>query len=79
MTVTSSTTIIFDMRGTLLALLVCTAIQAQDWAKARLEKSPRHHEQVMIKQDGREIATFGVYPDTKDKRPVVVLIHDSEG
>src|SRR5579863_1297274 len=77
--ITSSTTIISNMRGTLLALLVCTTIQAQEWAKARLEKSPRHHEQVAVQQNGRAIATFVVYPDTKDKRPVVLLIHDSAG
>jgi carboxymethylenebutenolidase len=55
------------------------AVHAQDWAMARLAKSPRHHEQVMVKQDGRSIATFVVYPDTKSKKPVILLIHDSEG
>ena len=54
-------------------------IHAQDWAKARLEKSPRHHERVVIHHDGREIATLIVYPESKDKKPVVLLIHDSAG
>jgi carboxymethylenebutenolidase len=67
------------MRGTLLALLVCSGIQAQDWAKARLEKSPRRHEQVAVKHDGRDIRTFVVYPDTKDKKPAILLIHDTAG
>ena len=79
MRITSSTTIISNMRGTLLALLVCTTIQAQDWAKARLEKSPRRHEQVVVQHNGRAIATFAVYPESKDKKPVVLLIHDSAG
>jgi carboxymethylenebutenolidase len=62
----------------LIGLSVCT-IQAQDWAKARLEKSPRHHERVAIRHEGREIATFIVYPEAKDKKPVVLLIHDGAG
>ncbi len=59
--------------------LCVQAIQAQDWAKARLDKSPRRHERVMVKQDGGEVATFVVYPETKDKKPVVLLIHDTAG
>ena len=50
-------------------------VTAQDWAKARLEKSPRRHEQVVVNQ----VATFIVYPESKDKKPVVLLIHDSAG
>ncbi len=70
------------MRRIVLALLIglsVHAIDAQDWAKARLEKSPRHRERVMVKQDSRSIATLVVYPEAKDKRPVVLLIHDSAG
>jgi carboxymethylenebutenolidase len=63
----------------LLVALVAPAIHAQDWAKARLEKSPRHREQVVVKHDGRAVATLVVYPETKDKKPVVLLIHDSAG
>jgi carboxymethylenebutenolidase len=79
MRITSSITIISDMQRILLALVVCTAIQAQDWAKARLEKSPRHHEQAAVKRGDRAVATFVVYPEAKDKKPVVLLIHDSAG
>jgi carboxymethylenebutenolidase len=64
---------------TLIMILGATALHAQDWAKARLEKSPRHREQVVVKHDGRAIATLVVYPETKDKKPVVLLIHDSAG
>ena len=70
------------MRRIVLTLLIglsAHTINAQDWAKARLEKSPRHRERVVVKQDGRSIATLVVYPETKDKRPVVLLIHDSAG
>jgi carboxymethylenebutenolidase len=80
MRITSSTTTISDMKRVVLTLLVgLSALNAQDWAKARLEKSPRHREQVVVKHDGRAIATLVVYPETKDKKPVVLLIHDSAG
>jgi carboxymethylenebutenolidase len=55
------------------------ASHAQDWAKARLEQSPRHREYVSIKHDGRTINTYVVYPEVKGKAPVVVLIHEIFG
>jgi len=30
-------------------------VAAQDWARARLEKSPRHREWVTVKHDGRSV------------------------
>ena len=63
----------------LLALLLATSLFAQDWAKQRLAKSPRHSEWVQIKVDGRTVQTFVVYPESKDKRPVVVIIHEIFG
>src|SRR5579872_1332805 len=52
---------------------------AQDWAKAALAKSPRHGEWVTVKHDGRSVDTFVVYPEVKDKRPVVLVIHEIFG
>ncbi|HEY4907536.1 MAG TPA: dienelactone hydrolase family protein [Candidatus Acidoferrum sp.] len=52
---------------------------AQDWAKAALVKSPRHGEWVTLKHDGRSVDTFVVYPEVKDKRPVVIVIHEIFG
>src|SRR5262244_50446 len=52
---------------------------AQDWAKERLEKSPRHREWVTVKHDGRAVETFVVYPEAKGKRPVVLVIHEIYG
>src|ERR1700723_3101233 len=52
---------------------------AQDWAKAALVKSPRHGEWVTLKHDGRSVDTFVVYPEVKDKRPVVLVIHEIFG
>ena len=54
-------------------------VSAQDWAKAALAKSPRHGEWVTLKHDGRSVETFVVYPEVKDKRPVVLIIHEIFG
>ncbi len=69
-------------RIALISLLILCATQvvsAQDWAKATLEKSPRHREWVSIKHDGRSIETFVVYPESKSKTPVVLVIHEIFG
>jgi carboxymethylenebutenolidase len=52
---------------------------AQDWAKAQLEKSPRHHEWVQVKHGERVVHAFVAYPEVKDKRPVVIVIHENRG
>src|SRR5258706_12043961 len=69
-------------RVTLIFLLMLFAAPfalAQDWAKATLEKSPRHREWVTIKHDGRSVETFVVYPESKSKTPVVLIIHEIFG
>ncbi len=64
----------------LFTILLCAqAASAQDWARSRLEKSPRHREWVTLKHDGRAVETFVVYPESKDKRPVVLIIHEIFG
>src|SRR5258708_18998550 len=62
-----------------LFLLAAACSQAQDWAKARLEASPRHHEYVALKHDNRTLQAFVVYPEAKDKTTVVILIHETFG
>ncbi len=53
---------------------------AQDWAKANLAKSPRHGEYVTIHEaGGRNLQAWVVYPESKGKAPVVVLIHEIFG
>jgi carboxymethylenebutenolidase len=54
-------------------------VSAQDWAKARLEKSPRHAEWVEFKSGERTLKAFVVYPERKDKAPVVLVIHEIFG
>jgi carboxymethylenebutenolidase len=64
----------------LIALfLSAPALLAQDWAKQTLEKSPRHQEWVQIKHDNRVVQTFVVYPEVKQKAPVVIVIHEIFG
>jgi len=63
----------------LLLLAVAAAGSAQDWARAQLEKSPRHREWVTVKHDGRSVETFVAYPESKEKRPVVLVIHEIFG
>src|SRR5271166_6936540 len=52
---------------------------SQPWARERIEKSPRHSEWVTIKHDGRNVETLVVYPESKEKRPVVLVIHEIFG
>jgi len=62
-----------------LFLLLPLVSNAQDWAKIRLEASPRHHEYAAIKHGDRTVQTFVVYPEVKQKAPVVILIHEIFG
>ncbi len=59
--------------------LALSAGFAQDWAKARLDQSPRHREWVTLKHDGRSLQAYVVYPEVKQKATVVVLIHEIFG
>ncbi len=75
-------------RLTFLSLLALLALSsplaapfagAQDWAKAALAKSPRHGEWVTVKHGDRAVETFVVYPESKGKTPVVLIIHEIFG
>src|SRR5215472_10867214 len=63
----------------ILVLLSAANSHAQDWAKARLEKSPRHLEWVKVKHGDREVNCFIAYPEVKDKAPAVLVIHEIFG
>src|SRR5437588_6232759 len=63
----------------LVSVLMCDPLcnaRAQDWAKERLNKSPRHGEWVDFKSGDRTIKAFVVYPERKEKTPVVLVIHE---
>lgn len=60
-------------------LLAAATVPAQDWAEARLEKSPRHMEWVKVKHGDREVNCFIAYPEVKDKATAVIVIHEIFG
>jgi len=62
-----------------IILLAAQVASAQDWARARLDKSPRHSEWASIKHGNRTVETFVVYPESKGKTPVVLVIHEIFG
>src|SRR5580658_3887136 len=63
----------------LAMLMACWTAPAQDWAKAKLEKSPRHGEWVDVKNGARTVHCFIVYPEVKNPAPAVVVIHEIFG
>jgi carboxymethylenebutenolidase len=70
------------MKNFFFALVLFGAIAtapAQDWPKARLEKSSRHGEWVEFKSGERTLKAFVVYPERKEKAPVVLVIHEIFG
>lgn len=69
-------TIIALLLGILFGMVTAPA---QDWAKARLNKSPRHLEDVKVKQGNREVNCFVAYPEVKDKATAVIVIHEIFG
>src|SRR5437764_15391691 len=77
-----SLTIMKRVISALTFILVAPLIHAQeykDFGKDRLNNSPRHGEWVDIKSGDRTIKTFVVYPERKDKAPVVLVIQEIFG
>src|SRR5450432_3958898 len=74
------TAMMFAVLGILLAAQTVSAQEwSQPWARERIAKSPRHSEWVILKHDGRNLETLIVYPETKEQRPVVLIIHEIFG
>jgi len=67
----------------ILIALALAAIAApalgEDPALARLDKSPRHHEWVVVKNGERSVHAFVVYPQVSGKATSVVVIHENKG
>jgi carboxymethylenebutenolidase len=59
--------------------LLAAPAWGQDWAKAKLQKSPRHGEWVKVKHGKREVQSYVVYPEVKNKATAVVVIHEIFG
>ncbi len=69
----------FKLAAVMFVASMTAALQAQDWAKTRLEASPRHREYVPLKHGDRTVQALVVYPEAKAKASVVVLIHEIFG
>jgi carboxymethylenebutenolidase len=63
----------------LLLAQVAPGQEVKDFGKDRLNNSPRHGEWVEFKSGERTIKAFVVYPERKDKAPVVIVIHEIFG
>ncbi len=63
----------------LMLTAMAATVPAQDWAKARLDKSPRHIEWVKVKHGDREVNCSIVFPEVNDKATAVVVIHEIFG
>ena len=55
------------------------AVRAQDWARARLDQSPRHREWVKLKHGDREVNCYVAYPEVSNKVTAVLVIHEIFG
>ena len=65
---------------TLSFFVIASLVYAQDDpVLKRLEESPRHHEWVKVKQGDREVHSFVVFPEVKDKKMVIIVIHENRG
>ncbi len=71
------------MQKTFLLILALFSVQtmaiAQSYAIERLENSPRHHEWVEIKLDGKTLHAFVVYPEKPTATQAVIVIHENRG
>src|SRR5262245_61450514 len=65
--------------GVALSMGVAPVLRAQEWARARVDASSRKHEWIQVKNGARTVETFVAYPDTKEKRPAVLVIHTIAG
>ncbi len=71
--------VIFTLALILIAPLIHAQEMIKDFGKERLNNSPRHGEWVDIKSGERTIKAFVVYPERKDKSPVVLVVHEIFG
>src|SRR5262245_38452367 len=63
-------------------IFVARSLPAQeykDFGKDRLSNSPRHAEWVDLKSGDRTIKTFVVYPESKNKTPVMIVVQEIFG
>lgn len=59
--------------------MILGCASAQEFAKQRLEKSPRHHEWVAVRHGDRTLHCFLAFPQSNRKTAAVVVIHENRG
>ena len=63
----------------LTAVVSLVAQEIKDFGRDRLNNSPRHGEWVEFKSGERTVKAFVVYPERKEKAPVVIVVHEIFG
>src|SRR5262245_24563589 len=63
----------------IIGIVAIATGRAQDWAKARLDKTPRHIEWIKIKSGEREVECSIAFPEVKEKATAVIVIHEIFG
>src|SRR6201997_408995 len=64
---------------TFISVPLLIAEEYKDFGRDRLNSSPRHAEWVDIKSGDRTIKAFVVYPERKDKAPIMLVIQEIFG
>jgi carboxymethylenebutenolidase len=71
------------MRRAIVLAAVCglsaSSAWAQDWAKEKLSKSPRHGEYVDLRSGRRNLQAFVAYPETAQKATTVLVVYEIFG
>jgi len=67
------------LEGSAITGLGVSSLGVQDWARQAVEKSPRRREWVTVKHDGRAVESLVAYPQSRDKSPAIVVIHEIFG
>ena len=66
----------------LLALAAVTTgatTHAQDWAKEKVDASPRHLEWIDLQNGDRTVKALIAFPEVSEKATVVIMIHEIYG
>lgn len=63
----------------LLGILLAVPALGQEFARAQLESSPRHHEWVEVQAGDRTVHSFVAYPERADDALAVIVLHENRG
>jgi carboxymethylenebutenolidase len=56
-----------------------SSLSAQDWARKAVDQSPRKREWVKVKNGERSVESMVAHPQSKEKAPAMVVIHEIFG